>query len=155
MIRRLSVAALLALAASCGSDGPGFVLVTFQRGDAPAETTHIDLTAKLGDQMATVPIENGDGTPIDFPKTKSLEVANGSGTLSLTAIARDANGVDVGHGEATTTVARNAVASATITFAKRNVLRVVAENRGIGSGIVTVSPGGGTCANETCDFDFY
>jgi|GEM_PF-7059530 len=150
----LSLAIILS---ACGAPTGTFVVVEFQRGSAPADTTHIDLAVMLAGQMATVPIENADKTPIDFPKTKDLDVANGSGMLSLVAVARNAAGAEVAHGEAQLDLARGTTVTATISFtvdATKPTLTVMSENHGVGSGFVVVNPLGRNCSNTTCMYDF-
>jgi len=104
----------LALIAGCTGSGGTYVLLTVESGPStPAGVAAIDLHLDLDGKSATGQLTPKSGE-LHFPTTASLEIRNGSGTLTINAIARDAQGAELDHGSATTTVVGGKVNNLTL-----------------------------------------
>ncbi len=116
-MRRLAAVALLGLVASCSTGT--FALMTFDaNGVVPPGIKSLDLQLMLDGKPASTTISGKNGADLTLPTTASLEIQNGSGQFDVVAIARDAQGSELGRGSATGTIVSGATAriSTTIDF---------------------------------------
>lgn len=104
----------LALIAGCTSGSGTYVLLTVESGPStPAGVASIDLQLDLNGMPATGQLKPKSGE-LHFPTTASLEIRHGSGTLTITAVARDAQGTELDHGSVTTNVVDGKVNNVTL-----------------------------------------
>jgi fibronectin type 3 domain-containing protein len=103
--RLVGIAALAALVAGCGGSGSGtYVTLSIERLGGGADVASIDLALDLDGKAASMTLREHSGGPISFPTSVTLSIGKGEGTLSLTAIARDASGAELARDSSSTTV---------------------------------------------------
>lgn len=82
------------LVAGCGGGGT-FVSVSVDRVGSLGDVASVDLLLDLDGRPASTTLREANGGPIVFPTSVTLSFGNNAGTLTVTAIARDAAGVEL------------------------------------------------------------
>jgi hypothetical protein len=120
---RLAAALALALAAhGCTKNGT-YVVLTINAGPAtPTSVVKIDLEMALPGRTGMSSLSESGGAPIQFPTTATLNITSGSGTISITAIARNAAGQEVDRGSAQGTVVSGTTVNIPLTLGRNMVL---------------------------------
>ena len=107
MSRVVGLWALVGLVAGCGGGGT-FVTLSIDRIGGGADVASIDLALDLDGKPASTTLREPGGGPISFPTSATLSIGKGQGTLTVTAIARDAAGTELARDTASTKVSAGA-----------------------------------------------
>ncbi len=105
-MRRAALLLATLSAAACSSGT--FAVVTLQAIGSSASPVHsVDLQLTLAGKSAQTTVHERSGGDLMLPTDAALQIRSGTGTLSITAIARDAAGAELGRGSASVDIASN------------------------------------------------